>query len=128
MMNIDFAGIHWGTGFQFLTTLFSGGAFSVLFALYLRNRKMTLDAEDLLRGHFGKELTRMAARLDECEKARAELRREINGMHQEINGLHAKLREKSTDNLLILEDARPPSERAPSSLAAARRLKENGDK
>jgi predicted RNase H-like nuclease (RuvC/YqgF family) len=62
----------------------------------------------------------------ECEQARRELRGEIDEMHKELTGLHRQITEQSADKLLILEQRGKPSEVAPHSTAAAKRLKENG--
>lgn len=64
-------------------------------------------------------------RHEECEESRRAMRREMDGMHDEITGLKRQVIAQSADAVLRL-DARP-SEVAPHSVAAAKRIKENGE-
>lgn len=121
-------GVNWGTPLQFITAVFSGGIFGVLATFYVRNRKITVNAEETLRTHFGEELKRLAEsakesdrRHNECEAAKSELRRELDKMHEEIIGLRAQIRSQAVDRVLLLEErcAQP----SPAVADAARRVK-----
>jgi predicted RNase H-like nuclease (RuvC/YqgF family) len=126
---VEFLGIQLGTVAQVVTMVFGGGIFGVMITGYVSNRKITKDAEAMLRTHFGDELKRLSEkakesddRHDKCEREKRDLREEMEEMHNEIRGLHRKLTEKSTDSLLILEDRGCPSDKAPHAVAAAKRL------
>jgi hypothetical protein len=70
--------------------------------------------------HYREMLEKSDRRHEECEAARSAMRQEIDGLKRQIPGL-------SADRLLILEQNGPPSEIAPHSFAAAKRIKgENG--
>lgn len=116
---IEAFGVGLGTVFQLLTTIFSGGIFAVLTTFYVRNRKLSLDAEATLRTHFGDELKRLTSQVHDCE---ADKRR----MWDEINALKDQLRQYSADRVIALGE--PGAAMAPHAAASAPRVKMIVDK
>lgn len=140
-----------------LTVLIGGGALGIVLKYRLGTKKLTLDSEEAIRDHYAKEVARLTEKLEaetknfretiqameahyrrmledsdrrheECQRDRESLRAEVRKLERHVEGLEAQIRNYSTDRLLMLESRAPPSESAPHSLAAAKRLKENGDK
>jgi septal ring factor EnvC (AmiA/AmiB activator) len=79
-----------------------------------------------LEKHWREMIAASDRRHQECEDARQELRGELDKMHTAIRGLRDQLLAQSTDRVLILEGT-PAAEKAPHSVAAAKRIKENGE-
>lgn len=77
-----------------------------------------------LEKHWREMIKLADARHAECVDEREELRGHLNDLRVELEGLKAQLRASSTNRVLLLEErCATPSEEAPHSLAAARRLK-----
>lgn len=146
-----------GTLPQWLTLGGVSGIIGIVLRYRLGSQKLSNADEADIRDHYAQEVAAMREKLDrqethfqllekhlremiaasdqraeesdrrhaECEAARQAMRREIDGMHDEIRGLKRQIPEVSADKLLILEGK--PSEVAPHSTAAAKRIKENGD-
>jgi hypothetical protein len=139
-----------GTVPQWLT---GGGVFALVGLWWKRDvalRKISSGEAGDLRDHYAEELSsirseRAQDRTDalkvethlremielsdrrhaECEAARVVDRQERTKMQDDIDGLKRQIPQVSTDRLLVLEGK--PSEIAPHSTAAAKRLKENGE-
>lgn len=135
-----------------LGVLLGGGAIGMV--LRFMNKRQELHNADVadIRDHYAAELAALREKLnsqeehfqrmemhwremlensdrrhEECEKTRAELRRELDKMHTELAGLQRQIASYSSDQLLVMEreaDPRPPSERAPEATAAAGRVKD----
>lgn len=128
----------------------TGGVTWAILRFGLGWRKQTLDSDEQIRAILTTEMAAMRAeraadkegfgkvekrlremvgvsdqRHEECEESRRAMRREMDGMHDEITGLKRQVIAQSADAVLRL-DARP-SEVAPHSVAAAKRIKENGE-
>ena len=111
---IHWFGVEWGTPLQLVTMLLTGGILGVFAKMQLGNREMSLDAEELIRKHFGQELTRLTdksresdERHDRCEREKRELRDELEKMHTEIRGLQDQLRMYSAGKLIELSSGCP---------------------
>jgi predicted nucleic acid-binding Zn-ribbon protein len=97
------------------------------------------EAMRALEKHWREMVNLADSRYSECQREREELRDELAevkrehrdelaAVKHELSGLQAQLRAASTDRVLLMEENCPkPSETAPHSLAAAKRLKENGN-
>lgn len=85
------------------------------------------DREEFLKleKHLRTIIEESDRRHSECESARQVMRREMGAMQDEIAGLKRQVPKASADQLLILEGR--PSEVAPHSTAAARRIKDRGE-
>jgi uncharacterized protein (DUF3084 family) len=133
--------------------ILGGGALGVILT-HWRGVK-GLDQADVadIRGHYAKELEAMRerdekrdeamralekhwremvnladSRYSECQREREELRDELAEVKRELNGVKAQLRAQATDRVLLMEEnCGKPGEIAPHSLAAAKRLKDNGN-
>lgn len=88
------------------------------------------EAFERVEKHWRDMLDSSDRRHEECEEARRELRDELEEMHVEIRGLKVQIVEASAGKVVLLEGngGHPkPSEVAPHSLAAAKRLKAASD-
>lgn len=139
---VEIGGVPLGTISQVVTMLFSGGIFGTVTTFFVRNRRITvdarkiaLDAEAILREHFGDELDRLTQRAaesdrrhEECEQAKRDLRRELDAMHDEVRGLKDQLRMYSADRLIELEANCPSAAVSASARRVKRHAKSgNGD-
>ena len=130
-----------------------GGALGVILTHWRGMRTLDDAKEASIRDHYAKEVEQMRARLDAADKRYVDLlekfdehREEANRryiqaveyhdlcvaerteLREAIEGLKAQLRAASTDRVLLMEEnCGKPSESAPHSLGAAKRLKENGN-
>ncbi len=129
---IEAFGVQWGTALQLLTTIFSGGLLAAVLTFMVRNRQISINAEEVLRTHFGAELARLKAnaiesdgRHEECEKAKRQLRRELDLMHDEIRGLRDQIRTQASDRVIALErSGAEPSDHVADSAYRVKRIVE----
>ena len=81
-----------------------------------------------LEKHWREMISLADARHAECVAERDELRDQLNLLKVELEGVKAQIRASSTDRVLLMEEnCGKPSQEAPHSLAAAKRLKKNGN-
>lgn len=127
---LEVFGIEIGTISQALSAVFSGGIFAAILTFLVRWRRLSIDAEQMLRTHFGEELERLSnaaiesdRRHEECEDAKRGLRAELDEMHEEMRGLKRQISQYSADKLIILEERGCPSDKAPHSVESARRVR-----
>jgi hypothetical protein len=142
---LEILGFEVGTLSQALTALFSGGIFAAVLSFVVRNRQISVNAEQVLRTHFGEELKRLAEEAEraaqrqlKCEDREEQLRKRVRDLEksnaaqgEEIKGLKRQIARYSSDRLLVLEDRGCPSDAAPEAVKSARRVKtilEGGDK
>jgi small-conductance mechanosensitive channel len=127
-----------------VTVLLGGTLLGVILRYRLGVRKMALGEEANIRDHYAGEVAALRAEInqqernfrevethlrgllaasdrrhEECEAARADSRREIEGLHREIEGMRRQMVRYSAEGVLVL------SEQKPSALVeeAARRVK-----
>lgn len=132
-----------------LVGIILGGTALGVILRYSQGMRGLRDAESAnIRDHYAKEVERLTQKLDrqthnfhelekhwremleasdhrheECEKARAESRAEMDAMHDQLRGLKDQLKQYSADTLIMLERNGKPSQSAPESLKAAERIK-----
>jgi hypothetical protein len=130
-------GIPFGTVAQLLIVIFSGGTFAAVLTYVVRNRAITVGAEETLRTHFGAELKRLAEEAEraaqrqlKCEDREEQLRKRVRDLEksnaaqgEEIKGLKRQIARYSSDRLMILEDRLCPTDKAPEAVKSARRVK-----
>jgi septal ring factor EnvC (AmiA/AmiB activator) len=94
-------------------------------------RRRDDERDETIRGlekHWREMINLADQRYTECQAERDELRSELAAVKRELEGVKAQIRASSTDRVLLMEEnCGKPSEEAPHSLAAAKRLKENGN-
>lgn len=96
-------------------------------ALRARDEKRD-EAMRELEKHWREMINLADKRHAECVAERDELRDQLNALKVELEGVKAQMRAASTDRVLLMEEnCGKPGQDAPHSLAAARRLKENGN-
>lgn len=133
---------------QWISAVASTGILVSVLRFVIQWRGQSITADGVLRDHYAAELARLTEKLDEkatgmqalekhlremvdladerwqaCQDERDHDRQRIAEMQLEIDGLKRQLPIMSADRLLILEDRGRPSEVAPSSLAAAKKMK-----
>jgi hypothetical protein len=120
---IEFFGISWGTPFQFLTVILSGGLLAAVLTFVVNNRKISVDAASQLRSHFSKELERVTKRQHDCEEREGMLRERVRELEDYLTGIYRMLVERSAEDVLAMGDAVPEHIRdlANRTLAAQKR-------
>lgn len=111
---IEAFGLQWGTLFQLLTTVFSGGIFAAILTFIVSNRRISVDAAGQLRKHFSEELDRMAQRMNEaedrqrsCEGREEQLRCRVRKLEDDLEGVYRTLVASSAEKVIELGDAVP---------------------
>jgi hypothetical protein len=104
---IEFFGISWGTPFQFLTVILSGGLLAAVLTFVVNNRKISVDAASQLRSHFSKELERVTKRQHDCEEREGMLRERVRELEDYLTGIYRMLVERSAEDVLAIGDAVP---------------------
>lgn len=134
---LEIFGIPFGSISSLLITIFSGGTFAAVLTYVVRNRAITVGAEETLRTHFGAELKRLAEEAERaaerqlrCEEREEQLRDRVRELEKsdeakgrEIDGLKRQIARYSSDKLMILEDRGCPSDAAPEAVKSAKRVK-----
>lgn len=117
-----------------VTILLGGGALGIILKYKLGSRKLDLEGEEAIRDHYAQEVKRYAdevervtARQLECEDRETKLRARVTELEDQVRGLKDQVRLQAADHVIELEERPPPSESAPHSLAAAKRIKDMKD-
>lgn len=105
------------------TVVFTGGVFGVLLRHRYGMRGLANAEAADIRNHYAEELERVIARQHACEEREQELRKRVSELEDELAGIKRQIARYSSEQLLILDDERPPSDRAPDAVASAGRVK-----
>lgn len=114
-------------------------------------RKLSNEDEADIRDHYAQEVAALRAELnqqeknfrdaethlrdllrasdvrhEECERARADSRREVEGLHREIEGMRRQIIRYSADGVLMLNEQ--PSEAVRSAAERVKKIAEDKDK
>lgn len=111
---IEIFGYPIGTLSQLLTTIFSGGLLAAILPFLLGYRKVSLDAEGLLRTHFADTLKTMQGELSqarteinaatvrqrECEERESALRGRVRELEDHLEGVYRMLVQTNAEKVI----------------------------